>query len=318
MSRTTALLLSALALALIVPASASATFPGTTGKIAFLGALASSSGSCSGPGCIPPSGVLIVNADGSGLRQLGSQLSGQSPAWSPSGKLAYVQNGALLVRSASLGKAKTVKLKGVRPSSVDNVAWAANGSQYYLRAITTSSSTGMGLVLAGGSLPTAKVLLRGMTDVQDISAAPNGKQIAFISTGTLYVANANGSNMTAVHSGGVDTVDWSPDSSMLVTSINGAIWTMSPTGANATQITQTPSAANWDAAATPSFTPDGQSILFILYGANPNPTPAEVAAAKATHGIASISTSGQNQQLIVPGTSVELNLAGGPVAQPLG
>ncbi|UGS38091.1 hypothetical protein [Capillimicrobium parvum] len=316
MSRTTSLLVAALALALIVPAGASATFPGTNGKIAFAGTKAGSS--CSGPGCLAPEQLFSVSADGSGLKALTSTAfgSGQSPAWSPSGRLAYVSRGQVLVRSAALGRAKPVTLRGVRSQSVDNLAWAADGSELYVRAIASSGGA-TAFLLAGGKLPTAKVLLRA-TDVQDIAAAPNGRQVAFVNSGALYVADANGTSATTVATG-VNSIDWSPDSTRLVTVLNGAIVTMSPTGANRTQVTQPPSAATgWNGAAMPSFTPDGSSIVFLLIGSNPDPTPAEVQAAQSSHGLATISTTGTNQQLLVPASTVSPNLADGPVMQPVG
>lgn len=315
MSRTTALLLVTLTLVLIAPATASATFPGTNGRIAFIGA--EQSGQCSGPGCVPANSLYTVNADGSGLKALTSAgLGAQSPAWSPSGKLAYVLDGTVFVRSSSLGRAKAATLKGVRTRSADNLTWAADGSRFYLRATAASGGT-MSFMLAGGTLPTAKVLLRA-TDVQDISASPNGKQIAFINNGSLSVAGANGKNVTSLATG-VDSVDWSPDSTRLVTSINGAIWTMSPAGTARTQITQAPSAATgWDSAAMPSFSPDGTAIVFFLIGANPDPTPAEVQAAQSTHGLATIPVAGGVPTLVVPTATISPNLGDKPVMQPLG
>jgi Tol biopolymer transport system component len=315
MSRTTSLLLAALTLALIGPATASATFPGTNGKIAFVGA--GSSGQCSGPSCVPSNSLYTVNADGSGLKALTSGgLGAQSPGWSPSGKLAYVLDGTVYVRSASLGRAKAAKLKGVRPRSADNLAWASDGSRFYLRATASSGGT-MAFMLAGGTLPTARVLLQG-TDVQDVSASPNGKQIAFVNNGSLSVAGANGKNVTSLVSG-VSSVDWSPDSTRLVTSINGAIWTMSATGGSRTQVTQPPSAATgWESAAMPTFSPDGTSIVFLLMGANPDPTPAEVQAAESTHGLATIPVAGGTPTLVVPDATVSPNFADQPVMQPLG
>ena len=158
--------------------------------------------------------MYTVGLDGSGLKaQTLPSLGAQSPAWSPSGKLAYVVDGLMFVRTASLKSPTITTPKGVRARSIDSLTWAANGRQFYLREPEATTNGTTGVLLAGGSLPTAKVLLRA-TDVQDLSASPNGKQLAFVSNGSLYVAGANGSNPTSLVSG-VNSVDWSPDSTQL-------------------------------------------------------------------------------------------------------
>jgi Tol biopolymer transport system component len=158
-------------------------------------------GSSSGP---DPSNIFVINADGSGERQLtparGQAAGGLFPAWSPDGRSIAYSNGAgiNLIRPDGSGR---------RPLGVPGECsvWSPDGSK--LMFCSNGINRGQGVdnwdvfvMDADGSH-----VRRLTSDVaQDYPGAwsPDGTQIAFFSRrdgdGDVYVMDAEGSNVRRV------------------------------------------------------------------------------------------------------------------------
>ena len=164
--------------------------------------------------------LYTLNADGSNLQQLLSQI-GNSVSWSPDGEqLVADRNGNLLFITTDPGNVELLPLlakediEEVLPSGdlsyLSDVSWSPDGSLIVFNAssqICVVRPDGNGLtVLAEGLFPTW---------------SPDGKQIAYTSmeTGNIMIMNADGSNvtpLTASVEGFRSYPSWSPDGDYII------------------------------------------------------------------------------------------------------
>lgn len=153
--------------------------------------------------------IYVMNADGSGVRQLTSGTTfDANPVWSPDGrKMAFYRDGSIWVMNAADGSAAT-KLtdSGAHPS------WAPGGDRITFWS-GISGKWGVYVMNADGS-----GLARLTSDTMNASNpawSPDGRSIAFQGDEGIYIMNANGSNVRRVARGG-QTPTWSPDSRMIL------------------------------------------------------------------------------------------------------
>ena len=178
-------------------------------------------GSPSGP---DPSNIFVINADGSGERQLtparGQAAGGLFPAWSPDGRSIAYSNGAgiNLVRPNGSGR---------RPLGVPGECsvWSPDSSKLMFCSNGLNRGEGVDnwdvfVMDADGSH-----VRRLTSDVaQDYPGAwsPDGTQIAFFSRrdedGDVYVMDADGSNLRRVtNQPGAQAADaWLPDGRLVI------------------------------------------------------------------------------------------------------
>jgi Tol biopolymer transport system component len=117
---------------------------------------------------------------------------------------------------------------------------------------------------------------------KDPTWSPDGRRIAFTSDRTtagdeeVWVMNADGSGATQLTTSALDefAVDWSPDGSRIVFSLNGGtnnIWQIKPDGTGLGQLTTFPGPGGGPYGA--SFSPDGSQLVLmnILAGSGDQP-----------------------------------------------
>jgi TolB protein len=145
------------------------------------------------------SDILVVNPDGSGLRNLtADQAAARNirPAWSPDGeKIAFVRNGEIEVMNAD-GSDPTTLTGGNAP------AWSPNGQQIVFQRAVGGGNTEIYTMNADGTdqTPLTTKLVSGQVQRnQDPDWSPDGRQIAFMrddatQTFQVFVMNADGTD----------------------------------------------------------------------------------------------------------------------------
>ena len=225
------------------------------------------------------------------------------PAWSPDGsRIAYSCQiftlgqpfGGQGICSMNWDGTEQRALLGPGPSLFDgsSPAWSPDGAQLTFQArsafksaddkdIWGMSSDGDGANAFFEEEPEFYVLNADTEDAQ-APAWSSDDRIAFSNGGFVTVMNSDGSGLTTLAEGFAPK--WSPDSARLTyVSPELDVWIMNADGTNQTQVTDLGATAG-----VPSFSPDGQSILFhspadgllkriwIVAVAGTNPRPLEV------------------------------------------
>jgi hypothetical protein len=233
-----------LAVALIVAAPASATFPGGNGKIAFTSTRDGHSE------------IYVMNADGSNQTRVTTTSTALSPMWSPNGKrIAYVSTGGIHVMDAD-GKNDVTVGPGFDPS------WSADGERLVYNCagqdLCTNDADG------GTSSP---LNLQG----QHAVFSPDGTKLAYQSSQRIHVADANGSNSQPATAPAADEADeladWDPSSVSFVFDrdfddgdviVENDLYRQTTFGGAAAQLTSDP-AREID----PTPSPDGQRMAWV-------------------------------------------------------
>lgn len=236
---------------------ASATTPGSNGKIAF---------DVWQNGFIE---IFTVNPDGSALSKLARTRSpaGGSPSWSPDGsKIAYYwrsPSGAMDIFVMNADGSGKTQLTDLHSYAFDPT-WSPNGSKI---AFLGHNPTGWGqeiftMKADGTDLTQLTDLHSPYTDMPEWS--PDGSKIAFGShfKSQLYVVNGDGSGLAQITTGNFDSwPDWSPAGTKIAfarTSRRGvkSIYTVDPDGSGLTRLTT--GGTSW----FPKWSPDGTKIVF--------------------------------------------------------
>ena len=161
--------------------------------------------------------VWIVNADGSGLRDLSRGKVDDGPgAWSPDGsRLAFIGSdpetgGVMQIVDPGSRALRTFAVPGAEGGDI--VTWSPDGRQ-----LLYSTSRGPHLVNADGG-DDHPLLDPDNAYAQQPQLSPDGKLIAFARVDSLWTMDALGQNQHEVaHFNGrfVDDLSWAPDGSSL-------------------------------------------------------------------------------------------------------
>ena len=229
---------------------APAAFPGSNGKIAYVG--------------YGPSGVYRMNPDGSN-NELVKSGNLSNPVWSSDGsKIAYLDSGTQIRITTADGTGSTLVCTCV--DSQSRMTWSPDGTKFAfdksvggVRDIFVVNADGTGLTQLTHGVPGE--LFSAAPDW-----SPDGTKIAFHRTGpSTWVMNADGSGAVDL-TGATRDYDfpgpsWSPNGTKLVIRRQGGIWTMNADGTNQTQLTVHGPGHAEDGSAT--WSPDGTLILFV-------------------------------------------------------
>lgn len=180
-------------------------------------------------------GIFLINANGTGLRQLTSK--GANPSWSVLNRIAF--NAPSGVQVVSSGAFSSRKPRGVLPpgTSAPSDIWTVGADGSGLRQLTQRSQTATGLAsinpswspdgktlvfnsVPGSGVPAQLFLVQadgsnrrslGGLNGTDAVWSPSGDKIAFSGEAGLSVASADGSNSTPFDAGEglfVEDTDW--------------------------------------------------------------------------------------------------------------
>ena len=182
-------------------------------------------------------GILVMQPDGSGAHPLTTNPSDTGPAWSPDGgQLAFDTLNQLEAVNAD-GSNRRV-LYSVDNGYVGRPAWSPDGSWIVFAIQSWTDGTG---VLGEFETATGRehTLLDSVPYPTSPAFSPDGQQLAFASQGTIYVANADGSDPrpVSVNPQWDDRPAWAPDGSSIAFDRGNQVWEMSPDGTNAHQLT---------------------------------------------------------------------------------
>ena len=253
---------------LVTPGTASATFPGENGRIAFSGEIG-----------IAPERVFTIAPDGSGLEQIGPTWA-SSPSWSADGRrLAFVRTKTQrrpVMTMTSTGTRVTTLAHGSRTRPEPSFAPSGNRVVYSMgEALWTVRADGTrerklvkadnccllfpqytpdGTRVSFVGAPEIGVrrglweMHRNGTRLQLVRAgirrgspasySPDGRRIAFIRDRKVWVARADGSGAHPIGPGRSRPV-WSPEGNRIAVIDDpcGSIFTMRPSGEGRRQLT---------------------------------------------------------------------------------
>jgi Tol biopolymer transport system component len=214
------------------------------------------------------SGILVVNADGSGRTRLTTNPSGDwLPAWSPDGtKIAYTHSGAIHVMNSDGSDSRP--LTNPVPGGLDaEPSWSPDGTTIAFSRLSGGQIDVFAMNADGSSL-------RSLTNApgRDSSPtwSPDGAKIAFVSNRggilDIYVMNADGTDQRPIAGSPLvgSEPDWSPDGTTIAFSKGVGpptygydIALIGADGAGERRLTND---INFDY--SPAWSPDGKKIAF--------------------------------------------------------
>lgn len=217
--------------------------------------------------------LCLINADGSGFRQLTFDSNNYYPSFAPDGRsivFASIRTGKWQVYEMDLQssnvKALTTNLPGVAAPEI-----SPDGTQIVFTHVGADANltTSIWLMQRDGSNP-HELRAEPNVDLLDPSWSPDGTQIVYARTAggetQLYVMNADGTDAHFITNmeGLRGRTDWSPDGTTIGT-YAGTVWHrelyfMAPDGSNLRQIGKTGGNS-----LAPAFSPDSQWVVFTGY-----------------------------------------------------
>jgi Tol biopolymer transport system component len=250
------------------PATAHAAFPGANGTIVFDTAQVFFNGTGS-------SNIYSVDPDGSNLRRLTEVPDGTS-AWHPSVSPA---GDRIVYQVSREGRNDSVWIMRVDGSHqrrlVHEPAWSGTGPSFsagghrvlysrcgaYVAFYVTCKIVSVRLDGSG-----LRTIIGGTWHPFDPVMSPDGSRVAYVSDaggieGRIWIADADGSNRSAIGPNFTERPSWAPDGSRLTFTgghRNGAIFTMDADGTDVTEILPASLFSAWS--------PDGAFIVSHVEG----------------------------------------------------
>jgi WD40 repeat protein len=196
-------------------------------------------------------GLYVMNADGSGLRQI--TRSGDQPHWSRDGRsIAFVDEdgtvGRLVVVRAD-GSGRRVLGSAISPSLAAPEPWSPNDEQ-----LAWGGCGGLCVSDLASSRRT-RIALGGRDDVHGFSWSPNGRELAAVDQSRgLVVVNLSGKQLTVLSRSGTYPA-WSPNGRQIAFLSCSKLELVPASGGTAQVLAQ-------NAATAPTWSPDGRRLLY--------------------------------------------------------
>jgi Tol biopolymer transport system component len=251
---------SVVAMIAITGGSASATFPGKNGRIAF----ATDTGSS-------PQVIKTVKRDGTNVRRVVGHAT--DPNWAPDGsKIVFERDtkGGCSIQISNPNGSGIVDLTAGLGGCAQDPSFAPNGRRIFF---TCNNRAIWRMDLSGGARKRLRVMPAPLElDGGDPNVAPDGRSIAFVATRgdglrALFAVNAHGRHFRRLTSFGLQAgsrIDWSPSGGQIVfTEYKGGgpgnVAIIRPDGSSLVQITHYDGNLGVGGAV---YSPDGRWILF--------------------------------------------------------
>ena len=157
--------------------------------------------------------IYVINADGSGLKQLTPDASNDSdPAWSPNGsEIAYGRDGAIYVMNADGSGVRALTSRGTD----SHPTWSPDGSR--IAFASSRNGTNAIYVMASDGTGIRQITSDTMEDRHPMWS-PDGQQIAFervdAGVGAIHLVRPDGTGLTKLTLSG-STPSWSPESRVI-------------------------------------------------------------------------------------------------------
>jgi Tol biopolymer transport system component len=261
--------------------------------------VAYAAGTCTSSGCGNSAEWYVMNADGTGKRNLTHEWGRDiNPVWSPDWRrVAYIVNPCSGMRRACRGTttiygmnangtrvrrlARGVRYHqnrvGQRDSEYDaNPTWSPDGRKIAF----VSDRTGSAEIYVMNADGSGQRRLTRHAKPGGLAWSPDGRMLAFGSHARggprdVYVMNSDGTgllNLTPGPGGG-EALSWSPDSRKIgfrsLRDGSGEIYVVNVDGTGLrrlTRLTRSPVSSGWTTFSGPTWSPDGRKILFVRVG----------------------------------------------------
>jgi Tol biopolymer transport system component len=207
---------------------------------------------------VSENGLYVMNADGSGLRQI--TRSGEQPRWSHDGRLiAFVDQDGTLGRVVVVrgdGSGRRVLGSAIDPSLAAPDPWSPDD-----RRLAWGGCRGLCVSDAASSRRT-RILLGGRDDFEGFSWSPNGRELAAVDqTRGLVVVNLRGKRLTVLSKKGTYPA-WSPNGRQIAFLSGSKLELVPASGGNARVVAR-------NAATGPTWSRDGHRLLYTEFVRRP-------------------------------------------------